>query len=99
MVETHRALGFLFLTLGLLMFALAGFGAFGEPDGWDIHSVLGSGMAVVALVMVVLAALGRREALPASAALLALMIIQTLLAVLGREASAVIGALHPVNAL
>jgi hypothetical protein len=98
-VSIHRGLGFLFLTLGLVMFFLAGLGSFGEPDGFDVHSAIGSGMTVIALVLVILAAVGRREALPASGALLLLMLVQTVLAVVGREGASIIGALHPVNAL
>ena len=47
----------------------------------------------------ILAVVGRRPALPASGALLVLIILQSLLAVLGTETSSFIGALHPVNGL
>jgi len=49
-------------------------------------------------VLVVLAFLGRREALQASIGLLVLMIIQTVLGAAGEDVS-VLGALHPVNGL
>ena len=93
----HRGLGFLFLGLGLIMFFLAGLGAFGEP--YDAHRATGMGLGLLALILLVLAAIGRRESLAASAALFVLMIIQSVLAVAGSEGTAVIGALHPVNGL
>lgn len=93
----HRGLGFLFLGLALIMFFLAGLGSFGE--GFDAHRMLGMAMIPVALVLLVLAAVGRREALVPSGVLLVLMILQSVLAVAGREGAPVLGALHAVNAL
>jgi hypothetical protein len=97
LARAHQSLGFVVLGLGLLMFFLAGLGTFGE--GWDAHRATGMGLILLALVLVVLAALGRREALRASAILLALLVVQSLLAVAGREDLAIVGALHPLNAL
>jgi hypothetical protein len=93
----HKGLGFLFLALALVMFFLAGLGAFGES--FDPHAATGDGLTLISLILVILAAVGRREALAASGALFGLMIIQTLLAIGGTDASAVIGALHPLNGL
>jgi hypothetical protein len=93
----HRALGFLFLGLGLIMFFLAGLGTFGES--FDPHRIVGSLLTLTSLILLILAAIGRREALIPSAALFGLMIVQTVLAVAGSEGASVIGALHPVNGL
>jgi len=93
----HRVLGFIFLGLGLVMFFLAGLGTFGES--FDPHRAVGSAMSLIALILLILAAIGRREALVPSAVLFGLMILQTVLAIVGSESSSVIGALHPVNAL
>ena len=100
--KAHQSLGFLFLLLAVLQFFLAGLGVFGDGLGGDDytpHQIVGNLLIVLALVLLILAAVGRRPALPASGALLVLMIFQSLLAVLGSETSNVIGALHPVNGL
>ena len=94
----HRGLGFLFLVLAIVMFFIIGLANFGESDARDVHSGVGMAMTLIALVLVILAFVGRREALPASGALLLLMVLQTVLAQVGEEVS-FIGALHPVNAL
>jgi len=100
--RAHQGLGFLFLALAVLQFFLAGIGVFGDglgSDDYTAHEVSGSLLTVIALVLVVLAAVGRRPALPASAALLVLMILQTLLAqAIGGDAK-VIAALHPLVGL
>ena len=92
----HRGLGFLFLGLALIMFFLAGLGTFGE--GFDAHLAVGRVMLLGALLLLILAAVGRREALVQSAVLFGLMLLQSVLAGVGEDA-AVIGALHPVNGL
>ena len=91
----HRGLGFLFLGLALLQFFLAGLGVFGD-DGYDPHLAVGSALTLISLILVILAAIGRREALVQSAVLLLLMIIQTVLA---HIEVTVLNALHPVNGL
>lgn len=97
--SAHRGLGFAFLGLGLVMFFLAGLGVFSESHyKFDAHRILGTVLTVVALVLVILAVIGRKEALAASGALLGLMILQNILAGVGEDAP-VIGALHPVNGL
>ncbi len=100
--KAHRGLGFLFLTLAILQFFLAGLGVFGDGLGssdYDPHRIVGSLLTVVALVLLILAAVGRRPALPASAALFVLMLVQTVLGIAGSEGSSIIGALHPLNGL
>jgi hypothetical protein len=98
----HRGLAFGFLGLGVLQFFFAGLGVFGDGIGssdYDLHRIMGSLLTLVALILVILAALGRREALVASAVLLVLMILQTVLAqAVGTDAPA-IAALHPLNGL
>ena len=91
----HRGLGFLFLGLALLQFFLAGLGVFGD-DGYDPHLAVGSALTLTSLILLILAAIGRRESLIPSAVLLLLMIIQTVLA---QIEVTVLNALHPVNGL
>lgn len=95
--RAHRGIALLFLVLGLVAFFLAGLGTFGE--GFDAHRIVGSLMVLLALILLILAAAGRKQALQASVILFGLMILQQALAILGSEASAWIGALHPVNGL
>ena len=94
----HQGLGFLFLTLGLVNFFLAGLLAFAGGDARDAHQGLGSLLGLLALVLLILAVVGRRAALPASAALFVLMILQTVLAVAGEDVG-FLGGLHAVNGL
>lgn len=100
-VKAHRGLGFLFLGLAVLQFYLAGLGVYGGGLGsgdYDVHRIVGSLLSLIALILLVLAAVGRREALVASGTLFALMILQTLLGNTGTDAR-VIAALHPLNGL
>lgn len=93
----HRVLALLFFACGLVQFVLAGYSAFGGGD-WDPHVAVGSLLVVIALAVLVLAAIGRREALQASAILFGLMILQYILGAVGDDAP-VLGALHPLNGL
>ena len=95
--KAHQGLAFLTLAVGILAFFLAGLGAFGE--GFDAHRGSGSLLIVLSLIVLVLAFVGRREAVVQSAVLLGLAILQMLLAILGNEVSSFFGALHPVNGL
>ena len=96
--KAHRALALLFLALAaLVQFFLAGLAAFGH-ESWDPHAAMGSVLGILALVVLVLAAIGRREALQASAVLFGLMVLQTVLGAAGQDV-AVLGALHPINGL
>lgn len=94
--KAHQGLGFLFLLGATIMFFLAGTGAFGE--GFDAHVDLGRGLQVIAVLLVVLAAVGRRDTLVPSIVLLVLIVIQSGLAQVGEDVS-FIGGLHPVNGL
>jgi hypothetical protein len=96
--RAHRALALLFVAVAaFVQFFLAGLAAFGHST-WNAHSAIGSLLTVVALVILVLAFIGRREALEASAVLFGLMILQNLLGAFGDNVS-VLGALHPINGL
>src|SRR5687768_2786631 len=95
--KIHRILGFSALGVGILQFFLAGLGVFGES--YDPHRIGGNVVLLLALLMVVFAAIGRRETLKTSAVLVGLMILQAVLAIVGSEDVAVLGALHPVNGL
>ena len=96
--KAHRAIALLFLGLAaLVQFFLAGLAAF-RHESWDAHAAMGSLLGLLALVVLILAAIGRREALPASALLFGLMVLQTVLGASGEDVS-ILGALHPVNGL
>jgi hypothetical protein len=93
----HRGLAFFFLAVGLVAFFLAGLGAFGA-ESFDAHRGSGSLMVLLSLILVILAAVGRREALTQSAVLFGLMLVQMGLALAGEDVG-VLGGLHPVNGL
>jgi Family of unknown function (DUF6220) len=95
--RAHRVLSLLFLAGGAVQFFLAGLAAFGGTD-WEAHQAWGTVLTALALVLVILAAVGRRGALQASAILLGLMILQNVLGGVGNDVP-VLGALHPVNGL
>ena len=94
--RVHQGLAFLLLTLGVVQFFLAGLAVFGESI--DPHRIVGNLTTLVGLVLLVLAFVGRREALFQSAVLFGLLLLQVVLALVGRDVS-VLGALHPVNGL
>jgi hypothetical protein len=94
----HRGLAFLFLGIAaVVQFFLAGLGAFGATS-YDAHRGVGSLLTLIAIVLLILAVVGRREALGASATLVTLMVIQTMLGVTGEDVG-VVGGLHPVVGL
>ena len=93
----HRGLAFFFLAVGLVAFFLAGLGAFGA-ESFDAHRGSGSLMVLLSLILLILAAVGRREALTQSAVLFGLMLVQMGLALAGEDVG-VLGGLHPVNGL
>jgi hypothetical protein len=93
----HRVLSLLFVAGGVAQFILAGYSAFGGSN-WDAHSIWGSVLTVLALIILILAAVGRRPALQASAIVFGLMILQNVLGAVGTDAP-VLGALHPLNGL
>lgn len=93
----HRALALFFVAGGVVQFILAGYSAFGGSD-WDPHSIWGGVLTLIALVVLILAAAGRRAALQSSAILFGLMILQNVLGMVGEDAP-ILGALHPLNGL
>jgi hypothetical protein len=93
----HRALSLFFLVGGVVQFILAGYSAFGGSD-WDPHAIWGTVLMVLALIILILAAVGRRAALQSSAILFGRMILQNVLGAVGEDAP-VLGALHPLNGL
>ena len=95
--RAHRVLSLLFLAGAAVQFFLAGLAAFGGTD-WEAHQAWGTVLTVVALVIVILSAIGRREAAQASTILLILMIVQNVLGAVGNDVP-VLGALHPLNGL
>jgi hypothetical protein len=96
--EAHRLLALLFLAGGVVQFFLAGLATFGG-SGFEPHRILGDVLTAVSLLILILAFVGRREAVQASAVLFGLMVVQEILgAWLGDEVP-VLGALHPVVGL
>jgi hypothetical protein len=95
--RAHRILALLFFAGGILQFLFAGYAVFGG-SGWDPHKVLGSVLTALALIVLILALVGRRPALQSSAILFGLMIVQNLLGGFGTDAP-VLGALHPLVGL
>jgi Family of unknown function (DUF6220) len=95
--RAHRVLALIFVIGGVVQFVLAGYSAFGGAN-WDAHAAWGSVLTVIALVVLVLAAVGRRPALQSSAILFALMVLQNVLGAVG-DSAPVLGALHPLNGL
>jgi heme A synthase len=95
--RAHRGLALLFLAAVVVQFFLAGLGAFGA-ESYSAHKGLGNALGLVGLVLLILAAVGRREALQASAVLFVLLIVQAILGGAGDDVG-VLGGLHPVTAL
>jgi len=93
----HRGLAFFFLLVAIVAFFLAGLGAFGA-ESFEPHQGSGSLLVLLSLILLILAAVGRREALTQSAVLFGLMIVQMVLGVAGEDVG-VLGGLHPVNGL
>jgi hypothetical protein len=105
---SHRWIVDLFAGLIVIQFFLAGLGAFTtvhnkrfSDNNFGPHAVLGTVLVVVALVIAVLAVLGRwsPSATKLSGVLLGLMILQFILGVAGAGTAPVLGGLHAVNAL
>jgi drug/metabolite transporter (DMT)-like permease len=93
----HRALAILFAIGALAQFVLAGYAVFGGSS-FDAHKTVGDILSALSLIVLILAAVGRREALQSSAILFVLMILQNILGAVGDDAPA-LGALHPLNGL
>lgn len=95
--QGHRILALIVLAGSVLQFLLAGYAVFGGSS-FDAHSGVGTLLVVLALIVLILAFAGRKEALAASALLFGLMVLQNILGSVGDSAPA-LGALHPVNGL
>jgi hypothetical protein len=67
-------------------------------SSFDAHKTVGDILSALSLIVLILAAVGRREALQSSAILFVLMILQNILGAVGDDAPA-LGALHPLNGL
>jgi hypothetical protein len=101
MRRVHRVLCYLILSLLVLQFFWIGLATLGRaenPGLFPLHVLGGYLATLLALVAVLVAAVGRREALVWSVGLLGVLILQILLARLAGPLP-VVGALHPVNAL
>jgi Family of unknown function (DUF6220) len=106
--KVHGGLAHLFAGLIVVQFFLAGLGAFDavhnkkfSDNNFGPHGLLGTLLVLVALVIMVIALIGRWS--PAttklSAALFGLMVIQFILGVSGAGTAPILGGLHAVNAL
>jgi Family of unknown function (DUF6220) len=104
----HGGLAHLFALLIVVQFFLAGLGAFTtihnkkfKDSNFDAHAALGSLMVLIALVIVIIALVGRwsPRATKLSAALFGLMILQFFLGIIGSGTAPLVGGLHAANAL
>jgi hypothetical protein len=104
----HRWIVDLFAVLLVVQFFLAGLGAFTtvhnkkfSDNNFGPHGALGTVLVIVALIIAVLAAVGRWSPFVTrlSAALLVLMVLQFVLGVAGAGSAPVLGGLHAVNAV
>jgi peptidoglycan/LPS O-acetylase OafA/YrhL len=95
--RVHRIFALIFLAAALVQFVLAGYASFGGSD-WEPHRIWGSALTAISLLVLILAAVGRREALQPSAVLFGLMVLQNILGGFGFDAP-VLGALHPLVGL
>ncbi len=104
----HRWIVDLFAVLLIVQFFLAGLGAFTtvhnkkfSDNNFGPHGALGTVLVIVALVIAVLAAIGRWSPYVTrlSGALVVLMVIQFILGVAGANSAPILGGLHAVNAV
>lgn len=104
----HGGLAHLFALLIVVQFFLAGLGAFTtihnkkfNDNNFGPHAILGSLMVVIALVILLIALVGRwsSQATKLSAGLFGLMVVQAVLAGIGSDDAPVVGGLHAANAL
>jgi hypothetical protein len=113
--DAFRYLSGLLFVAVVVQIALAGYGAFDTvhvakdagsvakktvDDGWNAHAMLGTGVIVVLLLLVLIAAIGRLgpRLVQESGALFVLAILQMAFAALGRSVPA-LGFLHAITAL
>ena len=106
--KVHGGFVYVFAFLLVIQFFLAGLGAFEtvhdkkfNDNNFGPHGILGTLLVLVALVIMVLALIGRwtPTTTKLSAALFGLMVIQLILGVSGAGTSPILGGLHAVNAL
>jgi hypothetical protein len=104
----HTGLAHLFAGLLVVQFFLAGLGAFTtihnkqfKDSNFDAHAALGTLLIVLALLIAIVALIGRwsPRAMQMSGLLFGLMIVQSLLAGFGADNAPVLGGLHVLNAL
>lgn len=98
--RAHQVVCYVVLALAVLQFLWIGLAFLGRaPDlGFPLHVLGGYLATLLSLVAVVLAAIGRREALSWSAGLFGVLVLQIVLVQVSRGVP-LIGALHAVNAL
>lgn len=97
--RAHRFLALAILLGATVQFFLAGLATFGaDADVWDGHAGFGSLLTLLGLAAVVLAFAARRSAVQPSAILFGALVLQHVLAIVGRDVE-IVGALHPVNGL
>lgn len=100
--RAHSILALTFVAGAVIQFFLAGLGAFkfdnADSSAFDPHRIMGDLLTLFALIILILAVVGRREARQASVVLFVLMIIQQVLAGAG-ESTPILGALHGLNGL
>ena len=106
--KLHAGLAHLFAGLVVIQFFLAGLGAFTtvhnkkfSDNNFGPHGVVGTLMVLIALIILLVAAVGRWSGLATklSGALFGLMVVQFILGMAGAGTAAWIGGLHAVNAL
>jgi hypothetical protein len=104
----YKGLIALFAAGSVLMFFLAGAGAFGaknqgyeDSGSFDAHAVLGTVLSVIALLALIAVALARPglRLLEFTGLLVVLMIVQNILGATGSSAHWITGALHPIGGL
>lgn len=98
--QIHQGLARVFLAGLLIEFYLAGAAIFGVGLSFEPHRMLGTGLAILAILFPILALIGRlgRKLIGFSLVLVFLTIVQVVLPSL-RGNVPWIAALHPVNAL
>ncbi len=108
MRRIHSGLAHLFAGLLVVQLFLAGLGVFTtvhdehfKDSNFDAHAALGSLLILLALILAIVAAIGRwsPRVMQMSGLLFGLMIVQALLAGFGADTAPVLGGLHVVNAL
>jgi hypothetical protein len=94
------AVAWLFLACVVVQFFLAGLGVFAGAENFEVHRQFGYLFSWLAVIMAVLAAVGRlgRRWIGLSVLLFVLFIMQSVF-VLMRDSLPAIAALHPVNAV